>query len=267
MFSPRAVASAIVALRGTTCAMLDGLADDQLDLPALPDWSVADVFRHLAEGDRGSVQVRSLRHFLPGKDLFAYERVNDDALSRLRAAPRAQLRRELQTWGRRLAMIVRVTPTPLGRIRIPSAFGTLPLAWFGVLRLYDEWVHQYDVATAVGAPDPELPGSTADMLAQFHLAAVKADALNNLATRPGVVEVAVGDATRVRPWRFDLTSRDAGPGLAQPASVEIACDVGAWCLLAADRLTWQDLEEQGRLKIVGDDRAAAEALLDVVRVV
>ena len=51
----RDIAAVIRRLRGATLLRFDSLSDVDLEREALPDWTVADVFRHLADSDRGSV--------------------------------------------------------------------------------------------------------------------------------------------------------------------------------------------------------------------
>ena len=96
MLHPRDIAPAISRLRGGTLLTFDRLTDDQLEVEALPGWSVADVYRHLADTDRRSVLGGHLLEFLPGKDLDTFEDHNDANLERLRRRDRATLRRELE---------------------------------------------------------------------------------------------------------------------------------------------------------------------------
>lgn len=263
MLAPRDIAPAISRLRGGTLLVFDRLSDEQLELPAVPGWTVADVFRHLADSDRGSVLGFHLREFLPGKDLDEFEQHNDSNLARLRQADRAQLRRELETWGRRLARVVSVVPAPAARVKVSTAFGRLPLGWVACLRLYDEWVHRWDVATALDEPEPPMDAPLRTLLAQFQLRAVPAGALET-ATGDRVVEVRVTDGPT---WRFDLASRRFGADLPAVASATITLDPGAFCLVAADRVPWRTLAEDGRITVQDDDAGSAASLLDAVRVV
>jgi uncharacterized protein (TIGR03083 family) len=264
MLHPRDIATAIVRLRGASLMTFDGLSDVDLDVEALPGWTVADVFRHLADSDRGSVLGVTLLEFLPGKDLFAYERKNDENLARLRGVDRNTLRGELERWGRRLARVVRMTPAPLGRVVIPTAFGRVPLAWMACLRPYDEWVHQWDVAMALGRDEPLLDAATADLLAEFQLRALPAGGLKDTPRRPGVTRIAVADGPT---WQFDLANHRFGAHVAGAPTVTIRLDVPTFCLIAGDRRPWRELEAAGRVVIEGDDRSAAELVLDACRVV
>lgn len=265
---PRDISAAIRRQRAATLVTFDSLGDADLDQPALPGWTVADVFRHLADSDRGSVLGVHLKNFLPGRTLKQFEeefeQVNDQNLERLRAADRATLRRELEVWGARLARIVALVPGPLARLRVPTAFGRLPLGWLGCLRPYDEWVHRWDIAQALGQTDPLMDQPIRDLLAEFHLRALPAGPLREAELPDGLVEVRIDDG---QVWRFDLGRRHFGAHVLAHPTVTVHLGVPDLCLIAANRTSWQDVEASGRLKIEGDDRTAAQALLDLVRVV
>ncbi len=110
MLHPKDIAPAISRLRGGSLLTFDRLTDAELELEALPGWTIADVFRHLADSDRASVLGGHLLEFLPGRDLDDFEAHNDANLERLRRRDRATLRRELEVWGRRLARVVALVP-------------------------------------------------------------------------------------------------------------------------------------------------------------
>jgi hypothetical protein len=257
---PKQLGPAIDRLRGSSLLLFDRLSDEQFDQEALPGWTVADVFRHLADSDRRSTLGTHLLEFLPGKDLDEFEQHNDANLARLRAVDRQHLRRELQVWGRRLARVVRYAPTPLARLRVPTAFGRLPVGWVAALRLYDEWVHQWDVAQAIGDPVPPMDVPLRGLLAEFQL-------LGLAATAPagsGCVEVQVtGGPT----WRYDLASRRAGADVAVPPTATVALDVVSFCLVAAARRPWRELAADGDVRVADDRAGSAATLLDACRVV
>lgn len=255
------------SLRADTLRLFDELSDAQLDAPALPRWTVADVFRHLADSDRGSVLGKHLLEFLPGRDLEGeFQEHNDANLAALRDRDRDHLRRELERWGARMARIVELVPGLVASIRVPTAFGRVPVAWLAGLRLFDEWVHQVDVVAALRLEDRGMRPDLAELLAPWHLVAFEADALARVVGR-GVVEVSFDDAGARA--RYRLEGRRPLP---DPSSwsgdpdARIVTDVGSWCLLAADRATVDELCTDGRVKVDGDEQAA-RALLDVVRVV
>jgi len=260
--TPRAVADVAAPLRERSVELLGSLSDAQLEVEAVPTWSVADVFRHLAEADRTVVLLSHLVHFLPSRDL---ESANDRALARLRALPRERLQKELAAWGRRLRAIMRVSPAPLGRARIATMFGRVSLAWFASMRVYDEWVHQHDVTSALGMAPPELWPELRDILAEMQLRGLAAKPVTELDGWDGVVEVQLTDSS-LPPWRFDLDQREFGVGVTREPSAQITTDVATWTLLAADRVKWRDEVAAGRITIDGD-QPVAEAVLAVVRIV
>lgn len=260
---PRDVAGAIRDLRERSLALFDGLSGAELTVEALPGWTVLDVFRHLATSDHRTVVGGHLLHFLPGRDVDAFERVNDEHVEELRAEDRRAVREELATWGPRLATVTGLVPRPLARLRIPTAFGRVPLAWMGGLRLYDEWVHQWDVTQALDREDPPMDARLRALLAEFHLRALPARPLLGIERRDGVVEVRFRDVDR-SPWRFDLRRREFGEFVRFAPTVSVVADVPSWCLVAGARRDWREL---AGIEVSGRDGPAAGALLDLVRVV
>lgn len=260
----RDVAAVIRRLRGATLLRFDALSDADMELPALPDWTVEDVFRHLADSDRGSVLGGHLLEFLPSKDLDEFEKTNDVNLARLRGVGRTRLRHELEVWGQRLARVVGVMPNGVARRRVSLSFGRVPLTWMGCLRPYDEWVHNWDIAQVTGDVEPPMEPALRDLLAWFQLRALPADALLQVGVRDAVVEVAVDDGPT---WRFDLASGAFGPDLATTPTARVELDAAAFCLVAGDRVPWRTLEADGRIRVDDDDTGAAAAVLDAVRVV
>lgn len=271
---PRTIAETAERLRDRSVHLFDRLSPQQLEQIALParhtggeDWTVADVFRHLAESDRQSVLGTHLTDFLPFTSEEEFEDHNDEMIRRLRGVSRQELRDELVTWGRRLRRVIRFTPEPVSRVTVPTMFGRVALWWLATLRVYDEWVHQEDVTRALGMDTPDMEQDVRDLLAEFQLRALPAARLREIDRREGVVEVAFDDVLSQPAWRFDLAEHQYGPRVTAPPTVRIETDVPTWTRIAADRISWRDAETEGDLRIEGDDRAPAEALLGVVRVV
>lgn len=276
MLRPRDVAPAISRLRGGSLLLFDRLTDQQLEVRALPEWTVADVFRHLADSDRGSVLGFHLLEFLPGRDLDAFEEHNDENLERLRHVDRTTLRRELQVWGRRLSRAVSLVPAVAARVHVPTAFGRVPLGWVGALRLYDEWVHQWDVQQALGEDEPPMDLPLRDLLAEFQLRALPAGPLESVRA-DGVVEVRVstgaeedvpgGHGTGDPVWRFDLARRRFGAHVTSLPTATIRLDAATFCLVAANRVRWRDAVDRGAITLEDDAAGTGAQLLDHVRVV
>ena len=263
MLHPRELGPAISRLRGGTLLVLDRLTDEQLEVEALPGWTVADTLRHLAESDRRSVLAGHLLEFLPGKDLDAFERHNDDHLTRLRDRDRTTLRHELEVWGRRLSRLVSLVPGPVARVAVPTAFGRVPLGWVAGLRLYDEWVHRWDVARALGEDEPPMDLPLHDLLAEFQLRALPAGPLRDV-DADGVVEVQVLEGPV---WRVDLARGRVGAHVAASPTARVRIDVAAFCLVAAARVPWRDLAADGRIEVEDDASGSAARVLDACRVV
>jgi hypothetical protein len=271
---PREIADASERLRQGSVELLDSLSEEEYQALALPPrhtggegWTVADVFRHLAVVDRRSALGAHLAEFLPGRTEDDFEDANDALLERLRSSSRQELRDELITWGRRLQRIVRWTPAVVARRTVPTMFGRVSLAWLAMLRVYDEWVHQDDVRRALHRDEVPPDAETRTLLAEFQLRALPAKPLRSAAAGEGVVEVAFDDVLAQPAWRFDLARRQFGPRVSAEPDAHVHTDVGTWCRIAANRIAWRDAESAGTLHVDGADRAPAEALLDVVRVV
>jgi hypothetical protein len=269
----RAIADAAMRLRQDTVALLDSLSEEEYGSLALPPrepggvgWTVADVFRHLAETDRLSVLGAGLLSFLPGRERAEMEDQRDADLERLRDASRQQLREELITWGRRLQRIIALTPGLLARRTIPTMFGRVSIAWIAMLRVQDEWVHQDDVRRALHRGEIPPDADTRTLLAEFHLRALPAGPLRQR-DGEGVVEVVFGDLLAWPAWRFDFGAHEYGATVVTEPTLRIESDVATWSRISADRLEWRDAEEAGMLTIDGEDRKAAERLLNAVRVV
>ncbi len=260
---PDDIAHAIRDLRAATLRLLDERTEAELETEALPGWTVLDVLRHLADSDRRSVLGVHVLEFLPGRDLLAFERTNDDNLSRLAGADRRRIRDELDRWGGRFATLVRLVPAPVGRLRVPTAFGTVPVAWMGALRLYDEWVHQWDITRALGLPDPPMDERLRRLLAEFQLIGLAAGPVRARAGTSGVVEVVVPDGG-VPAWRVDLPSGEAGADVVAAPTATITIEVAAFCLVAGARRPWRELDA---VTVTGSEPGAAEDLLDLVRVI
>lgn len=270
----KAIAESARRLRRHTVALLDDLGEEEYHALALPPrdtggeaWSVADVFRHLAEMDRRSVLGTGLVALLPWQDEKQYEDAQDAALERLRTASRPQLREELITWGRRLQRLIRLTPAVVARRTVPTLFGEVTLAWLAALRLYDEWIHQDDVRQALHRPEVPPDAETREILAELQLRGLPGGPLRRIAQDEGVVEVAFRDVLAQPAWRFDLARRQFGERVPADPTVRVEADIDVWCRIAAQRASWKEAEDEGGLEIVGADRDAAAALLDVVRIV
>ena len=192
MLHPRDIGPAISRLRGGSLLLFDRLPDEQLELEALPGWTVADVFRHLADSDRGAVLGGHRWSSCRARTSTSSNGTTTPNLARLRERDRATLRHELEVWGRRLSRVVGLVPAPVARVPVPTAFGRLPMGWVACLRLYDEWVHRWDVARVIDDPEPPMDLPLHDLLAEFQLRALPAGPLHEV-RRDAVVEIQVVD--------------------------------------------------------------------------
>lgn len=258
----RDIAAVSASLRAATVRQLDACTDEQLETDALPGWTVADVYRHLLASDREIVLAKHLTDFLPQKDIDELEAGNDRSLEAYRHLSRDEIRAGLEVWGRRLRRIFTLTPGPLARLRAPILFGRLPLWWLATLRPYDEWIHQHDVASALGQPEPPMDLPTRRILGRFLLVGVAGSTLPTVKGQEGVIEFRLTDI-EMRPYRYDLGRNRAGNDLDGPPDAVVTLDVPSFCLAASERRSW---DEAGSVEITGD-RAVADRLLDAIRIV
>jgi hypothetical protein len=132
-----------------------------------------------------------------------------------------------------------------------------------MLRVYDEWVHLEDVRRVLSLPD-DGSADTLPTAAKFLLAGIPIQTLPEVpAGATGTLSIAFVDVD-APPLCIDLGTRRFGVGL--PADTQVRGPAASLIMVAAGRDPWRDAESAGHLRISGD-RKAAEAFLDVLRVV
>lgn len=257
------IVRAIRAERRRTLALVRRLEPDQFEVVATPGWRVREVLAHLITTDRATVLGSNLAVLLASAERL--ERWNDRQVRKWADRPISDLLLGLDRWGRRLARI-RLIPSPLYRLRLPTFLGRAPVELLAWSRVYDEWVHRQDIRRALGMPDEDVDVAP---VAEFILAAIEVNTVPQLRGRPGTLSISLKDAP-IAAWRYDLGSGRSGPEgtdpVSAPSDVRISANAPAFVMAAAGRDSFRDLADRGDLTVEGDE-GLAEAFLGVLRIV
>jgi uncharacterized protein (TIGR03083 family) len=260
-FGKREVVEAVRAQRQRTLALLEDLSEDQWETEVLPRWRVREVAAHLVTTDASSLMGNVLaRHQIPLADVETW---NDEKVPSWADRPVRTLMLGLDRWGRRLARALALLPSPVADLKLPTKFGRVSLLWLGMLRVYDEWVHEEDVRRGLELPADDQAESVGPA-ARFLFAGIPFQTLPEIRNdASGTVALSYTDLD-LPPLGIDLGSQRYGIGL--NADTQIEGPAASLIMIAAGRDPWRDAEDAGDLRVTGD-RKAAETLLDVLRVV
>lgn len=170
----------------------------------------------------------------------------------------------LERWGRRVVRLTGAIPAPLARRPLPTPLGRLSLLWWGMMRVFDEWVHGEDVRRALGLPPDDSAGAVRPA-ARHLLAGIPVLTLARLgAGARGRVSVRYADLD-LPALGVDLASRRFGVDLAD-GDARVTARAASLVMVAARRDPWRDAEARGTLVVEGE-RATAEAFLDALLLV
>jgi uncharacterized protein (TIGR03083 family) len=256
------IVGAIRAERARSIMLLRGLAPSQWDTPtALPGWRVREVVAHLVSVDRASVTGQALTFAF--SSTHKLEAWNDRAVPAWADRSIPALLDALDRWGRRFAILVRVTPSAAYRVRVPTQWGRQHLSLLLWVRAYDEWVHRQDIRRALDLGDED---DGVDPIAQFLLTMIARETLRHVDAGRGSVALSLG-GRQGNAWIYDLAARAGRPAPNPPdADARVEATATAFIMAAAGRDGFADLESTGALSIEGD-RAVADALLSRLRIV
>jgi len=203
--------------------------DPATPVPTCPDWTLAQLFRHVGRGDRWAAQIVAERvdHFLDPRTVEdgkpppdpddAMVWLHDGAQRLIDSVEQAGL--ETPVW---------------------TFLGTRPAYWWVRRRLHEVTVHRADAALALGIDYPLASELAADAISEW-LERVAAQAGRDGAPPP------LGDGSMVH-----LHATDPGLGIA-----------GEWTIRAdGGRITWSHDHGKGTVALRG---AATELLLAVLR--
>ena len=252
---------AVRAERRATIALLSGLEAARFDTPtALPRWRVREVVAHLITTDRAAVTGSILPVLLRGMDHV--ERWNDRQVGRWADRPVPVLLIGLERWGRRFVRLARIVPAPGYRLTLPTPWGRREAGAAIWVRAYDEWIHRQDVRRALGLGDEVVDLVPA---VEFLLSAIATVTLPGLEGSAGRVAITL-DGAPVAEWTYDLAARTGGPSEGTAPDSRIVADAPAFVMAAAGRDSFEDLRDDGILRIEGEEGPAL-ALLARLRIV
>lgn len=257
--------------RERTLVRLASLETADWDRDCLPGWQVRDVVAHLVASDQGTV-TGTIYRAMRAPDRAVIERWNDQAVLAWRDRSPEELLAALERWGRRLVRLATLLPAPLGRIPVGGAYGMQPALFALYRRVQDEWVHEQDIAWAVGGPDDAGPVTVppplavGEALATAALAAIRGRVLPDVPRSVGVLRLVVdpappGGTVSARPvlWGIDFARRQFGERVTAKPDAEIVLGAAALSLLLLDRVRWTDLDANS-LRLDGDEELAAALL-------
>ena len=251
----REIVRSIQAERLRTLAFLRPLKPNTWDTPtALPGWRIREVVAHLITTDRAAVTGKILPQVFGSMDKL--EAWNDRQLPGWKDRPSDEMLQGLERWGRRFATFARVFPQPLYGIKLRNMLGKGEIGMLVWVRTYDEWIHRQDMRRALGLPDEDVD---LEPVAEFLLHAIGFSTSPNVTGPPANVAIALEGVT-VPEWGYELGTSNSGPELATNADARITAQGPAFVMAAADRDRFDDLQQQGALKIEGDDDAARRLL-------
>lgn len=262
-----ALIDAVAVQRWSTVTLLGGLSQGQWDIEAVPGWRVREVVAHLIAIDQAAVSGRLLPQLRAARTRADIERWNDAVVRGWPQQSPEGLHEELARAGDRVASWARRVPPLAWRVPVRTAFGSHPLRVLLARRVVDEWVHAWDVATAVGVAAPA-PGMVPRALATGVLATWPSMVLPRVQRRAGVLRLEVDVSGRdeaepeaaLRVWGVDFARRHYGPRVRLAADATARLHATTLALLAEGRLDWRGADE---VEVEGDEEVAA-GLLDEV---
>lgn len=261
------VVAALRSQRAATLGRLATLSDAGWELPCLPGWRVRDVAAHLVAVDEATVTGRLYQAVRRAGDRREIERWNDISLARWADRPPAELLDALERWGERRVRLVSRLPAAVLQVPFRGWHGRHPLLFLHYRSVWDEWVHECDIAWADPAMTDDEPvpvgAHVPDVLAAAVLSSLPDAALSRAARTSGVVRlvVATGEEQR-RTWAVDFARRQYGTRITARPDAVVRTDACTLALLAEGRWSWAGQPVE-RLTVEGDEDIAT-ALLDVI---
>lgn len=264
-WSKEEVIQAVRRQRARTVALCKSFGDKEWETPALPGWTVKHVIAHLVSSDSGGMTGKLL--------LLSFKKQTDGGLSNVEAWNEREVKRwvgrpprvlvkSLGDWGRRIERLLRVAPKKVLNMRAPLPFGRAPVKLLGIVRVFDEWVHEQDIRRALGR-DPETDRDAVRDAARAMLE------IAPLQTPSRIPDEATGTVLLrfreidVPALRADLATKTFEVG-ERPADATVTTDPAAIMMIASGRDAWADAERDGLLAIEGD-RIVAEAFLAALK--
>jgi uncharacterized protein (TIGR03083 family) len=256
----RSVARAVRAQRSRTLGLLERMEESAWETIVTPGWRVREAAAHLIVTDEDALTGRMLKLGLRRVPVETLERWNDEQVGRWADKPIPAILHALDVWGRRIARLASVVPAAAARRRITTPLGRVSLSWLGMMRVFDEWIHDEDIRRALGSPSDDA-SDVIEPVARQLFAVIPIQTLDRLpASAVGRVTLRVTDLD-LPSFGLDLDRRLFGFGI--DARTEIAAPAARLVMVAAGRDRWRDVEAEGVLRVSGD-RQPAEVVLDAL---
>lgn len=251
------------AQRERTIRLLETLGPTDWEQIITPGWRVREVAAHLISTDEGAVTGRMFSVGL-NRDVTDIERWNDTQVARWADRPVPSLLHALEKWNRILLRVVRAAPAGVTARPMPTPLGKVSLNWLGMLRVYDEWIHDEDIRRAFGLPS-DASTEVLEPVARQLLATLPQQTLPRLdRSLDGIAQIVYTDLD-MPAFGIDMKAHRYGWDLG-PAAATIKAAAAPFVMVAAGRDPWAEMERAGALVVEGD-RSLAESLLRVLRAV
>ena len=151
------------------------LSDDEWQKPsAAAGWRVQDVVAHMGSSCHALFHPDAVRIFRSTQ----IERTNDELVAERRSWTPAQTLAEYERWsGRGLAVLRRLSRTPLARLRIPiGELGRFPVEQMVGAVVFDTHCHlRHDISPVLGRPAPATDGNRLAIIADWMMAVLGND--------------------------------------------------------------------------------------------
>jgi uncharacterized protein (TIGR03083 family) len=161
--------------RAEVLALCRALGDDEWQRPsAAAGWRVQDVVAHMGSSSHALCHPDAFRIFRSTQ----IERTNDELVADRRSWTPVQTLTEYERWsGRGLAVLSRLSRTPLARLRIPiGELGRFPVGQMVGAAVFDTHCHlRYDIAPALGRQAPATDANRLAIIADWMIAVLGND--------------------------------------------------------------------------------------------
>lgn len=247
-------------------ALVDDLAPEEWDAPSVRgDRSCRDVFAHIAATDEAVVRGSLVLGSLPGRDP---ERTREKSHARWRTRPLPELRGKAEVHAGRLVKLLWVASRVGWQLRLPTGYGRLGIGDLVVLRIHDLWIHNRDIAIAVGRPAPD-PRRTAASLTWLSSAIPRrlGPPLRSFTGRRVCLRVG-GGVSAAFAWEVGargielLSDQDAWSG-PLVSDVRVTLDTEILVVCGTGREDPSTARRDGRIEVEGDT-AFGEAFVDAL---
>jgi len=256
----RSVVEAVRAQRARTLGLLERIDEQDWETIVTPGWRVREVAAHLIVTDEDALTGRMLKLGLRRVPVEALERWNDQQVGRWADKSIPAILHALDVWGRRMTRIASLVPAAAARRRMTTPLGRVSLSWLGMMRVFDEWIHDEDIRRALQLPSDD-GAEVVEPVARQLFAVIPIQTVDRIpGGATGRVTFRITDLD-IPTFGLDLDRRTFGLGM--EADVEIAAPAARLVMVAAGRDPWRAVEADGGLCVTGE-RKVAQVVLDAL---